>query len=365
MKMKAAVLYQPKSPLVVEEVELDGPREGELLVRMAAASLCHTDLGAIDADFPVPVPIVLGHEGAGVVEQVGAGVAKTKPGDHVLLTAAGSCGRCRYCVMGRHTLCEVFRPLRFGGTLLGGQRRLHRDGQAINHFFMISSFAEYAVVPGEMAIRVREDAPLDVVCFLGCGGVTGIGSVVNTAGVGMGDSVAVFGCGGVGMNALMGARLVGAGKIIAVDILENKLSLARELGATHVINAARGDVTGDIRRITGGGADCVIVTVRSAEVLVAAFNALRPGGTCVPIAGIPRDTPVTLGSVSFMDERRMMGCSMGSVKAYLDIPGYIDLYKDGRLPLDKLITRRYPLGDINEAFASLEGGEVIKSVIVF
>jgi len=365
MKMKAAVLYQPKSPLVVEEVELDGPREGELLVKMAAASLCHTDLGAIDADFPVPLPIVLGHEGAGTVEQVGAGVTGIKPGDSVLLTGAGSCGRCRYCVMGKYTLCEVFRPLRFGGTLLGGQRRLHKDGQAISHFFMISSFAEYAVVPQEMAIGVRGDAPLDVICFLGCGGITGIGSVVNVARVGMGDSVAVFGCGGVGMSALMGARLVGAAKIIAVDILDNKLSLARELGATHAINAAQEDATEAIKKITAGGADCVIVTVKSAGVLVAAFNALRPGGTCVPIGGIPHDESVSLGDISFMNERRMMGCSMGSVRAYLDIPAYVDLYKDGRLPLDKLITRRYPLGDINEAFASLEGGEVIKSVIVF
>jgi len=249
--------------------------------------------------------------------------------------------------------------------LPGGQRRLRKDGQELNHFFLQSSFAEYAVVPQEAAIKVREDAPLDTIGFLGCGGITGIGSVINTAKVEVWDTVAVFGCGGVGMSAVMGARLVGAGKIIAVDVFDNKLRLAEELGATHTINAGREDAVEGIRQLTGGGADYTIVAAASEVAATQAIEAIGFGGMCVVIGAPPRGTDVALDFSALLREKTIRGCQFGSSRASLDIPLYIDLFMEGRLPLDKLVTRRYPLAEINTAFEALEAGEVVKAVIVF
>ncbi|MFC2031822.1 alcohol dehydrogenase catalytic domain-containing protein [Chloroflexota bacterium] len=364
MKIKAAVLYEPKTPLKVEEVDLDEPKEGEVLVKLVGTGVCHTDLSVANGNIKMPMPIVLGHEGGGIVEKTGPGVTRVKPGDHVVLTGGAFCGKCRYCAMGKPILCEVFRPILFQGILPGGQKRLHKDGQDLSHFFVQSSFAEYSVAPEEAAIKVRDDAPLDIVCILGCGAITGIGSVINTAQVEVGSSTAIFGCGGVGMSALLAAKAIGAGKIIVVDILDSKLKMAKELGATHTINATLENPVERIAQITGDGADYSFVAILNKDVIIQAIMAIRPGGQCTIIAGIPRGE-YRLDNLGILHEKIIKGCRLGSVRAGVDIPAYVDLFMDGRLPLDKLVMRSYPLSEVNSAFEALEKGEVIKSVIAF
>lgn len=250
--MKAAVMYENNKPLQIEEVTLDEPQSQEVLVKMVATGVCHTDLHFIKGEMPCAMPVVLGHEGAGIVEKVGPGVTTLQPGDHVVLMVAWSCGKCRYCVSGRPAMCPEWLGYNMMGTLPSGTKRLHRGDQELNHFFSQSSFAEYAVVHERTAIKVREDAPLDEVCLLGCGTTTGIGAVINTAGIRAGESIVIYGCGGVGLSAVIGANLAGAGKLIAVDTLNMKLEKAKELGADYVINASQEDpaaaCNGDNRR---------------------------------------------------------------------------------------------------------------------
>jgi Zn-dependent alcohol dehydrogenase len=354
MKMKAAVLYQPGKPLVVEQVELDEPREGEVMVKMAGTGVCHTDLGVQEKG--LLMPMVLGHEGAGIIHRLGPDVAGHKAGDHVVLTGAANCGRCPTCRRGPPVMCETYRPYYFNGYLPGKQTRLHTaKGQPIYHFFIQSSFAEYAVVPADNAIKVRPDAPLDTVGVLGCGASTGLGAVINKLNPEVGSSIAVFGCGGVGMSAIMGARLCGAGTIIGVDVLDSKLKAAVDFGATHVINSRKEDAVARIRQITGGGADGSVMAVGSTDIIGPAFDSIRYGGTCV-VVGAPPD-----GGKAGVD----FGSSMGSGRAAIDIPAWVDLFMQGRLPLDRLVSRRYPLDDINSAFEMLARGDVIKPLISF
>jgi len=364
MKMKAAVLYQPGKPLVVEEVELDDPGENEVTVKLVGTGVCHTDLGVQETG--LVVPMVLGHEGAGVVHKTGPGVTSHKPGDHVVLTGAASCGRCATCRKGPPVMCETYRPFYFNGYLPGKHLRLRNSkGQSIHHFFMQSSFAEYAVVPADCAVKVREDAPLDTVGVLGCGVKTGLGAVINKLRPEVGSSIAVFGCGGVGMSSIMGARLSGAGRIIAVDVLDSKLKAAVEFGATHLINSKRENAVARVRQLTGGGADYSVMAVGSADVIPQAFDCLRFGGTCVVVGAPPDGGKASVDLLSLIREKNLTGSSMGSGVSSLDIPAWVDLFMQGRLPLDKLVTRRYPLAEINTAFKALAGGEVIKPVIVF
>jgi len=363
--MKAAILYQTKTPLRVDEVELEQPGPGEVLVKLVGTGVCHTDLAVAHGDVSVPLPVVLGHEGAGIVQQVSSGVTSLKPGDHVVLSGGASCGKCYHCIKGMPVLCEIFQPLRFGGFLPGNQSRLKKNGQKLHHFFLQSSFAEYSVVPQEVAIKVRQDAPLETICILGCGVMTGLGSVLNAAQAGAGTSVAVFGCGGVGLGAVMAANLAGVYRIIAVDILENKLKMAEELGANYTINASNGKVVERINQITGGGADYTIIAVGNVEATLQAIDAVRLGGKCVIIASPPQGIKVPLDPRSLLREKTLRGCSMGSGKPILDIPRYVDLYMDGKLPIDKLITHRYPLSEINKACQTLDQGEAIKPVIMF
>ncbi|MFC1968935.1 zinc-binding dehydrogenase [Chloroflexota bacterium] len=365
MKIWAAVLYDPNTDLKIEEIELVGPAQGEILVKLVASGICHTDVSAAEGIIPVPMPIVLGHEGAGIVEQVGTGVSSLQPGDHVVLTGVGSCGKCRSCVTGQPVMCQVFRPLLFTGTLIGGQRRLQKNGQALNHFFAQSSFAEYAVVPQETAIKVRDDASLEIVCLLGCGGMTGIGSVRNKANLKAGASIAVFGCGGVGMSAIMAAKLTGAGKIIAVDILDSKLRAAEKLGANHLINATGEDAVERIKQLTRGGADFAIAAVGDTGVITQAFNSIIPGGKCVVAGAAPQGAKLNIDALSLMREKTIAGCTMGSGVPQQDIQAYIDLFMNGMLPIDRLVTKRYQLSDINDAIQALKDGEVIKPVIVY
>jgi Zn-dependent alcohol dehydrogenase len=359
-KIKAAVLYAANAPFKFEEIELEDPGPGEIKVKIEAVGLCHTDLHAAEGGMPIPLPIVLGHEGAGIVEKIGSGVNQVKPGDHVVL-ASGFCGRCSQCARGMPVLCEVFRPVLFKGTLLGGQRRLKKDGQWLNHFGAQSSFAEYAVVNQETAIKIRPDAPLDKVALFACGASTGISSVLNAAQVMPGASVAIFGCGGLGLSAVMAARLVGAGKIIAVDIAENKLESARDLGATHGINSTKEDPVKRIIELTGGGVDYSFEFVGNVSVITQALVAVRSGGKCISSGAVPGN--LNINAMALLT-KTIIFPMMGFMRQAVDIPRFIDLYMDGKLPLDKLISRTYPLSEINAASTALRKGELLRGMLI-
>jgi S-(hydroxymethyl)glutathione dehydrogenase/alcohol dehydrogenase len=363
--MKAAVMYESNKPLQVEEVTLDEPQDQEVLVKMVATGLCHTDVHFIHGEAPVPVPVVLGHEGAGIVEKVGPGVTTVQPGDHVVLMVAWSCGKCRFCVEGQPGMCTEWVMYNMMGTLPGGAKRLHKGDQELNHFFCQSSFAEYAVVHERTAIKVPQDAPLDVVCLLGCGTTTGIGSVLNRAKLKSGESIVIYGCGGVGLSAVLGARLAGAGKIIAVDMLDRKLEKAKELGADFVINATQEDPPQRVMEITGGGADYSVECIGNVDVMAQAFASIHNAGTCVVAGMAPIDKVIPIASFELLMGKTLTGTLQGNIRPPVDVPKYVDLYMGGKLPIDKLITRSYSLDSINEAVLALEKGEVIRSVIRF
>jgi len=373
MKMKAAVLYEVGKPVKVEEVTLDEPQANEVLVKVAATGVCHTDLHFIKGDMPQPLPVVLGHEGAGVVEKVGPGVTTLKPGDHVIMMVAYSCGKCRYCVSGKPAMCAEWLGYHMMGTLPSMTKRLKKDAQELNHFFSQSSFAQYAVVHERTAIKIREDAPLDVVCTMGCGISTGIGSVINTAGLKAGQTIAVFGCGGVGLSAVMAAKLSGAAKLIAVDTNDMKLEKAKELGAEYLINASREDpvqrilgIAGGGLSYSGGGVDYAIECTGNAAVMAQAFGSIHNGGVCVVVGMAPLGAMLSIEPWALNLGRTIKGCVQGDIRAPIDIPRYIDLYMGGKLPIDKLITKRYKgLDRINETIEDFEKGKTVRGVIVF
>jgi S-(hydroxymethyl)glutathione dehydrogenase / alcohol dehydrogenase len=361
--MKAAVLYEPNTPLKIEEVDLDDPRENEILVKLVATGVCHSDLHFIKGEVPQPMPFVPGHEGAGIVEKVGPGVTTVQPGDHVILMVAFSCGKCRYCVAGRPTMCVENLPIQMMGTLPGGHTRLHKGSQPLQHLFGLACYAEKVVVHERSAVKVRSDAPLNVVCLLGCGASTGIGAAINSTGITAGESIAIFGCGGVGLSAIMGARLAGAGSIIAVDVLDSKLDKAKELGATHTINAKQDDPSAKVMEILGGGADYALEFIGNVDVTAKAFASIRAGGKMVVAGMAPITSLLTIAPFEFLLGKTITGTVQGDVVAPIDIPRYVDLYMAGRLPIDKLITRNYKLEQINEAFEAMQKGTVIRSVI--
>jgi len=366
MIVKAAVSYEIKTPMRVEEVTLDEPQDSEVLVRIVAAGTCHSDLHFLNGDIPVAMPVVMGHEGAGIVEKVGPGVTTLKPGDHVVLMVAFSCGRCSYCAEGRPTLCVENLPIQIMGTLPGGGIRLHKDNQELHHLFGLACFAEYAVLHERSVVKVREDAPLDVVCLLGCGTSTGIGAVLNTAGVKAGESIVIYGCGGVGLSALMAAKLAGAGMIIAVDTLEQKLEMARDLGADYVVDASQEDPQQKALELTAGrGADYAVPCVGNAEAIMQAFGSIRSGGKCVVVGLPPIGVNLNVAPFELLQAKVLTGTTQGDITPSVDIPRYIDLFMNGRLPLDKLITKKCTLHEINEAYEALQKGEVIRTIIQF
>jgi len=364
MKIKAAVLYEPNTPLSVEEVDLDGPKEGEVLVRMASAGVCHSDYHVMVGEWRPPLPIVLGHEAAGVVEAVGPGVTLSKPGDHVILNFRPNCGWCRFCTSGRPVLCNGAETARW--VMFDGTSRLHKDGRDIYHFARVASFAEYAVVPQSGAVPVRKDMPLDRACLVGCSVMTGVGAVINTAKVEPGSSVVVIGCGGVGLNVIQGAVLAGAEKVIAVDLLENKLAYAREFGATHVVDAGSGDAVQRVLDLTDGGADYAFEAIGFSKTIEQAYECTGPGGTTVVVGMAPEDDTITLSALSLpRTEKTIKGSWYGSARPWLDLPKMVDLYMDGRLKIDPMISRTYPLDEINTAYDALANGEVARSVLTF
>jgi alcohol dehydrogenase len=374
MKIKAAVLYemgQPEPyaqsrPVQTEEVELDGPGDGEVLVKVAAAGLCHSDLSVVNGARPRPMPMVLGHEASGVVEEVGPGVTDLAPGDHVVFVFVPSCGHCVPCAEGRPALCEPGAAANAGGTLLGGARRLHKGDATVNHQVGVSCFAEYATASRRSLVKVDPELPLDEAALFGCAVITGVGAVVNTARMRPGASVAVVGLGGVGLNALLGARMAGARRIVAVDLLDDKLALARQLGADATVNAADEGAVEAVREATGGGADYAFEMVGSVKAMELAYRITRRGGETVSSGLSHPDHSFAVQHVSLVgEERTIKGSYLGSCVPQRDIPNYIALYRQGRLPVDRLMSERVGLDEVNEAFDRLASGHTVRQLIVF
>ena len=366
MKIQAAVLYEAKTPFVIEELTLQEPRDGEVLVKVAASGVCHSDYHLVAGTTQHPMPVVCGHEGAGVVEAVGAGVTRVRPGDHVTLSWSPDCGECFYCRHGQPNLCDTFTGPIWAGTMLDGTPRLYRGKDPVYHYCGLATFAEYVVVPQQSCIPIAKNIPLKVASLVGCAVATGVGAVMYTAGVRPGESVVVLGCGGVGLNILQGAMLCGANPIIAVDVNEAKMQLARQFGATHTLYS-NDHLIEAVRDLTGGrGADHAFEAVGIPKLQELALEAARPGGTIV-LAGLsPMGSATNLpGAIITRQEKTIKGSYYGSVNPSRDFPMLLDLYMAGKLKLNELVSREYPLNQINQAYDAMLGGEVARGVIVF
>ncbi len=363
--MHAAVLYGFNEPFKVEEVELKAPRQGEVRVKLAASGVCHSDLSIQRGILPMPPPRIIGHEGAGVVEEVGPGVTSVAPGDHVILSWMYPCGHCVECGKGTPAHCQVALGAMMSGGTYDGSTRFTVRGEDMPHW--VGSFAEATVVPETACVKIRSDAPLDKACLVGCGVMTGVGAVLNTAKVEEGATVAVFGAGGVGLNVIQGAVLAGAGRIIAIDLLDAKLKLAREFGATDTVNASQREAEGEIRGLTNGrGVDYAFEVIGSPKVIVQAFASLARGGKAVVVGAPPFGSEVTLPAFPFsMEEKSIIGSFYGTPRFHYDMPRIIDLYMAGRLKLDQLITRTFKLSEINQAIEAMEKGSVARGVIMY
>lgn len=364
MKMKAAILYEPKKPMVVEEITIDDPQDHEVMVKLVATGVCHSDLLPIKGDIPQALPVVVGHEGAGIVEKVGPGVTNVKPGDHVIIASVYNCGKCHSCIDGQPSLCLESLPWHLMGGLPGGGKRLHKDKQELNIMYSQGSFAEYAVVSERSVVRVSKDAALDAICLLSCRVTTGIGAVANRARPRAGDSIVVYGCGVVGMSVVMGAKLSGAGQIIAVDRVEERLRVARELGATHVINASTENPQLRTMEITGRGADFAFECIGNPAVMMQAFGSIHTTGTCVIVGATPAADMISFFPFEFLFGKTLVGSFFGNMRQY-DLPNYVDLYMQGRLPIEKLAAGYYSLDQINEAVDAVDKAKVMRAVIRF
>jgi alcohol dehydrogenase len=374
MKIKAAVLYEQglprpyatSEPLKVETVDLEGPGEGEVLVKVAGAGLCHSDLSTIDNSRPRPLPAILGHEGAGIVQETGKGITDLKAGDHVVFIFVSSCGTCRNCVRGRPSVCLKWPEMRNRGALLTGGQRLSRNGQPIAHYSGVSCFAEYAVVARSSLVKIDRNVPLVDAAMFGCAVQTGVGAAINTAGVRPGDIVAVIGLGGVGLSSLLGARVAGAQRIIAIDLSDEKLGLARQLGATETFNAADATCAEQVRAATNGGVDYALEMAGSVKALELGVNILGRGGSVVT-AGLPPAAARYAFNPSAMvgDEKSIRTSYMGSCIPERDVPAYIELYKQGRLPIDRLKSGTLSLDDINAGFDRLAEVAAVRQIVTF
>jgi S-(hydroxymethyl)glutathione dehydrogenase/alcohol dehydrogenase len=359
--MKAAVLREINKPLEIENIELGDPGPREVLIRTVAAGVCHSDLHFQNGSYPYPLPAVLGHESAGVVEAVGADVSYVKPGDHVITCLSAFCGHCEYCLTGHMSLCQEPELQRAADQ----PSRLHKGDENLWQFLNLSSFAEYMLVHEHTIARIREDMPMDRAALIGCGVTTGVGAVIHTARVEPGSTVAVIGCGGVGLSAINGAAIAGAARIIAVDTVASKLELARKFGATDVVNAREDDPVGTIRELTGGGVHYSFEAIGLKETTEQAFKMLARGGVATIIGMIPVGVHVELHGPEFLMERRIQGSNMGSNRFRVDMPRFVEFYLQGRLHLDDLISRRIKLEDVNDGMDALKTGEVARSVIMF
>lgn len=374
MKIKAAVLnktgaerpYAVSKPLSIEEVELDLPGYGEVLVKIGAAGLCHSDLSTINGVRPRPTPMAMGHEAAGTVEELGPGVTDLKKGDHVVLTFVPSCGHCLPCAEGRPALCEPGAAANGAGTLLSGERRLHRNGTDIHHHLGCSAFAEYATVSRRSLVKVDPELAFDEAALFGCAVLTGVGAVLNTAKVTPGSTVAVVGLGGVGLCSILGAVVAGARRIVAVDLFDDKLALARSLGATDTFNASDPDCIQKLREATKGGVEYAFELAGSVKAMELAYKITARGGMTVTAGLPPAADTIPIPQVNLVaEERTVKGSYIGTCVPVRDLPRYVALYQQGRLPVDKLVSGRLKLEEINAAFDLLHEGKAVRQVIMF
>ena len=359
--MRAAVLHQIPGDLVIEDVSVDKPGRHEVLIRTAAAGLCHSDLHFMEGKYPYVTPVVLGHESAGVVEAVGDDVTYVAPGDHVITCLSVFCGHCDYCLSGRPNLCQAPERVRAETEA----PRLSLNGQPVTQFINCSSFAEQMLVHENAIVKIRDDMPLDRAALIGCGVTTGVGAVFRTARVEPGSTVAVIGCGGIGLNCVQGAAIAGAGRIIAVDLNETKLKMAEQFGATDLVDAGAGDPVAQVQELTGGGVHYSFEAIGLKQTAEQSFSMLRSGGTATIIGMIPFGTTIELNGFEFLGEKRIQGSNMGSNRFRIDMPRYIDMYLDGRLKLDELVSARIGLDDVNDGFENMKRGDLARSVIIF
>ncbi|MCY4130762.1 MAG: Zn-dependent alcohol dehydrogenase [Gammaproteobacteria bacterium] len=359
--MKAAVFREVNQPMEIEEVELADPGPREVVVRTKAAGVCHSDLHFYNGTYPGQTPVVLGHESAGVVEEVGRDVTYVKPGDHVITCLSVFCGHCEHCLTGHMSLCGSSETRRGHDDV----PRLSQGGGIVHQFASLSSFAERMLVHEHAVAKIRDDMPMDRAALIGCGVTTGVGAVIHTASVEPGSTVAVIGCGGVGLSCINGAALAGASKVIAVDQIASKLELARKFGATDTVDASESDAVDAVRQLTDGGVHYAFEAIGLKITAEQAFRMLRRGGTATVIGMIPPGEMVTLHGPDFLQEKTIQGSMMGSNRFRLDMPRFVDFYLQGKLHLDDMISSRIGLEDINDAMAQLETGEVARNVIVF
>jgi S-(hydroxymethyl)glutathione dehydrogenase / alcohol dehydrogenase len=375
--MKAAVFHGAKQPLTIEDIEIDKPQDREVLVRTVASGVCHSDLHFVDGLYPYPTPAVLGHEAAGIVEEVGKAVTYIKPGDHVICCLSVFCGYCEDCMSGHPNRCSNRAATQRPKT---DKQRLSMKGAPMKQFADLSTYAEKMLVHENALVKIGNEIPLDRAALIGCGVTTGMGAVLNTARIEPGSTVAVFGCGGVGISAIQGARIAGARMIIAVDQFENKLAMAKRFGATHTIDTSHADAVAEIQKLTSpavadepvveglggsGGVDYAFEAVGLKKLAEQCFDSIKPGGTATIIGMIPVGQKVELDGPKFLTERKIQGTNMGSNRFRIDMPRYIDYYLQGRLNLDDMISRRGKLEDVNEAFRAMKAGEVARTVLMF
>jgi S-(hydroxymethyl)glutathione dehydrogenase/alcohol dehydrogenase len=359
--VKAAVLREVGKPLQIEQVEISKPGPREVLVRTVAAGVCHSDLHFIEGSYPTQLPIVLGHESAGIVEQVGSEVRTVKVGDHVITCLSAYCGHCDQCLTGRMSLCISPETKRAEGD----PPRITQNGAPMPQFLNLSSFAEYMLIHEHACVSIRKDMPLDRAALIGCGVTTGVGAVIHTSHVRPGETVAIIGCGGEGLAAINGAAIAGAGRIIAVDTNPGKLEMAKQFGATDVVNAAEGDPAKQVIQMTSGGVHHSFEAVGLKVTAEQSFRMLRRGGTANIIGMIPVGVSIELRGVDFLGEKRIQGSQMGSNRFPIDMPRFVDMYMAGKLKLDDMVSRRIKLEQVNEAFKEMKEGKVARSVIVF
>lgn len=366
--MKAAVLYELNTTLTVEDVILEEPKENEVLVKIAASGVCHSDLSAIHGGFNRPLPIILGHEGAGVVEKIGKNVRNVKPGDHIIISWVSPCGICEYCKNGMPELCLATEKNRVNGVLDDGTTRIkNKDGKTIYHFNEVASFAEYAVIPESAAIPIDKRMPLDLASLIGCAVMTGIGAAINTAKVEPGSTVVVIGVGGVGLNAIQGCRLSGAKKIIALDIDDNKLEFAKKFGATDIVNSMNVDPVEAVKELTGGiGVDYTFEAIGNPKTVLTGFNCLKKGGKLVMIGLATANVMINLPLYAIVaQEKTIVGSFYGAANPRIDFPKIVDLYLAGKIQLEELVGDRYSLDQVNEALEAVHNGAVGRGIIVF
>jgi S-(hydroxymethyl)glutathione dehydrogenase/alcohol dehydrogenase len=359
--MKAAVFREINQPMAIEDVQLSKPGPREVLVRTAAAGVCHSDLHFFNGTYPGIRPMVLGHESAGVVEQVGSDVHYVKPGDHVITCLSVFCGHCEHCLTGHMSLCQEPETKRAADQ----EPRMSSGGAPVQQFANLGSFAEYMLVHEHAVVKIRPDMPLDRAALIGCGVMTGVGAVIHTAKVEPGSTVAVIGCGGVGLSCINGAAIAGASRVIAVDMVASKLDLARKFGATDTVNAKETDAIGAVKELTGGGVHYSFEAIGLKATAEQAFGMLRNGGTATVIGMIPPGQMVSVHGVEFLFEKKLQGSFMGSNRFRVDMPRFVELYLQGRLHLDDMVSGRIRLADINDALSALHSGEIARNVIIF